>query len=583
MAQEILSRALYPKIDQKIVSEFLRQCGSKELMKKREKEIIFSILHLNDRLILGKMKEKIDECIALECQREVEGHKTEILLLSATLMLHQDMKIKIKNGALQELRPGIESNIRIDCVIGKDGRGWAGFEFTDGPIEDDPFAIEEKFRHALDKAIKSARKNYFHRVGDSVDEVKEFIKVAPCGVEEYYEEDTFCEENITELIRNLKRASLLLSKDEDIEDSSIELEINHNTKYFVNSDGVKTKTIDRDIQITIFATTYVQDGKIEYGEKMLLRGTEQPELAEILSKVIKVRTAIKELKHCKRQPAVDDWPAIVTGLGTIAHESTGHLFEEHPDPDEEGETFRNRSGERVVAPIVTIHDDPTIPGAWGSYVFDDEGVRARKVTLIKDGIVKDMLSSRLTAGRRGAQSNGHARTERFVYVGIGDEETEKEIWGPLGIPVPRMSNLIVELNTHTVDDIEELKRLLIERCKAEGKEYGLILLGFESGAVDPKTGQFTYTPHDAFRLYLDGRLERVRDVLCTFDALEVWSKIEAATRQLEEQRGFCERKEGRIPTSDFAPAVLMRIKTAMAKPKRKRAPLLPKPKQEQQI
>jgi TldD protein len=62
--------------------------------------------------------------------------------------------------------------------------------------------------------------------------------------------------------------------------------------------------------------------------------------------------------------------------------------------------------------IVNVTSDATIPGALGSYGYDDEGVAAQRVDLIRDGVLAGFQTSRETAGKMGAErSNGTMRAE----------------------------------------------------------------------------------------------------------------------------------------------------------------------------
>lgn len=51
-----------------------------------------------------------------------------------------------------------------------------------------------------------------------------------------------------------------------------------------------------------------------------------------------------------------------------------------------------------------IVDNPSIPGAYGSFVWDDEGVRGRKKVLVSNGSL-NLLHTRLTAGNGGIPGN----------------------------------------------------------------------------------------------------------------------------------------------------------------------------------
>lgn len=67
---------------------------------------------------------------------------------------------------------------------------------------------------------------------------------------------------------------------------------------------------------------------------------------------------------------------------------------------------------RYGSELVNINSDATIPGGLGSYGYDDEGVEAQRVDLVREGILVGFQTSRETAARIGAdRSNGTMRAE----------------------------------------------------------------------------------------------------------------------------------------------------------------------------
>ncbi|HVF54062.1 MAG TPA: TldD/PmbA family protein [Actinomycetota bacterium] len=67
---------------------------------------------------------------------------------------------------------------------------------------------------------------------------------------------------------------------------------------------------------------------------------------------------------------------------------------------------------RYASDHINIVSDATTPGALGTYAFDDEGVAAQRVDLIRDGVLVGFQSSRETAAAMGAdRSNGTMRAD----------------------------------------------------------------------------------------------------------------------------------------------------------------------------
>ena len=110
----------------------------------------------------------------------------------------------------------------------------------------------------------------------------------------------------------------------------------------------------------------------------------------------------------------------------------------------------------------TIPPWPSLANTWlsGTYEFDDEGQKARRVDLIQDGVLKTFLMSRLPIASFGA-SNGHGRAQTGR------------------MPTGRQGNLIVT-STKTVPEAE-LRKQLIEEAKKQGKPYGLYFEDISSG------------------------------------------------------------------------------------------------------
>ncbi len=67
-----------------------------------------------------------------------------------------------------------------------------------------------------------------------------------------------------------------------------------------------------------------------------------------------------------------------------------------------------RLGEAIAAPILTVIDDPALPGGLGSRPFDAEGTPARQLTLVEDGVLRAYLTNSEVARALGLENTGHA-------------------------------------------------------------------------------------------------------------------------------------------------------------------------------
>ncbi len=165
------------------------------------------------------------------------------------------------------------------------------------------------------------------------------------------------------------------------------------------------------------------------------------------------------LLHAKTVPAGRS--AIVldpSTAGTLAHESFGH-------GTEADQFVRHRSylqpilGTQVGPEFLSIVDDGSYPGGWGSYYFDDEGTKPRPTYLIDHGRFVGVLNDRTTAAELGGTPTGNARRSDFL----------SRLW-------VRMTNTYIAPGNHSREE-------LIEEAGD-----GLLLEQFTSGVEDPLGG-----------------------------------------------------------------------------------------------
>jgi PmbA protein len=94
-----------------------------------------------------------------------------------------------------------------------------------------------------------------------------------------------------------------------------------------------------------------------------------------------------------------------------------------------------RLGEKVAAETVTIIDDGTLPGLFGSSPFDDEGVRSRRTPIIERGVLKSYLLNSYAARKLGMKTTGNASRGLTGNAGIGHGNfyLEKGVQTPEGM------------------------------------------------------------------------------------------------------------------------------------------------------
>jgi TldD protein len=178
------------------------------------------------------------------------------------------------------------------------------------------------------------------------------------------------------------------------------------TKLFISPSRHMRQELART---SLFLDIIVADGPIMQHSWLSKTGTGGLEITEISEQELAhaCETALRLLSAEKIEPGLYDVVTDPSVSGTIAHESFGHGVELDLFPKGRARAA-DYLNQRVAAPDVQLYDDPTIPGAFASYFFDDEGQLAAPTHILQDGVfvapLSDLMSATFT--RRLRTSNG---------------------------------------------------------------------------------------------------------------------------------------------------------------------------------
>ncbi|HWQ58977.1 MAG TPA: TldD/PmbA family protein, partial [Clostridia bacterium] len=163
--------------------------------------------------------------------------------------------------------------------------------------------------------------------------------------------------------------------------------------------------------------------------------------------------AVGEMRASLRAPEAPygRFPVVIEGgnpSGTFFHECCGHQLETNQPLLDNG-VFLNRLGEKVASEKVTLVDDGTLPGCYGSSKFDDEGMPRQRNVLIENGVLKSYLADRMGSSLLNVPRNACGRREGYAtppaarmsntYVACGGDDPDEMIRGiPQGLFITRM-------------------------------------------------------------------------------------------------------------------------------------------------
>jgi predicted Zn-dependent protease len=368
----------------------------------------------------------------------------------------------------------------------------------------------------------------------------------------------------------IKRLSAAFRKYPEVYYANVVLEVQTSNSRMVSSEGSALVSPNASTRLVMEAQTRADDGmdllRVETFQAPSAAGL--PGEAELAAKIDKMAV---DLSALRKAPVAEpyDGPALLSGRAAAVffHEVLGHRLEGHRQRDEEeGQTFTKKIGQEVLPKFLSVTDDPTtreIAGVKlaGAYEFDNEGSPSQRVEVIKDGVLKNFLMSRMPI-KNFAQSNGHGRNQ------------------PGLMPTGRQGNLIVT-STQTVPDAQ-MRQKLIDEVKKQNKPYGLYFDDIQGGFTLTQRSlpqAFQVLPVIVYKIYADGRPdELVRGVDIVGTPLAALTRILTTGDQPHVFNGVCGAESGHVPVAAVAPSMLFsEMEVQKRAHEHERPPILPPP------
>lgn len=234
---------------------------------------------------------------------------------------------------------------------------------------------------------------------------------------------------------------------------------------------------------------------------------------------------VERIKSLQDELFADDAPSAFVPVvfegggctGTFFHEACGHQLEASGMSD--SSVFRHKMGQKIASDKVTLIDDGTLPGQYGSSKFDDEGMPRQRNVLIENGKLKAFLADRLGALRLGVPRTASGRRQGYGYA-----------------PRSRMSNTFLAAGS---DDPEEMIHSMPE---------GLFVTEIGGGTGGE---EFTLMAQKAFWIK-NGQIDRqVKGAMLLGRGDETMLHIDRVGNQLiyEDGGAFCGADSGLVCTT----------------------------------
>lgn len=333
---------------------------------------------------------------------------------------------------------------------------------------------------------------------------------------------------IEEKIRDLLcMAKAILGYDSRVRGCTIDYLDIAGANYFMNSRGTY---IEQDVlYVWSRVTATAREANILTFSREEIGSTAGYEIFDANSpEEIGEKTAERAISQLKAKPPKGGrYPAVLgpNVVGVFVHEAFGHLAE--ADLTLSGSVLMDKLGEKIASENVTIYDDGTIYGAFGSFKYDDEGVPSQRTLLVKDGVVVNLMHNLETAKKFNAEPTGNARAESFKYA-----------------PIIRMRNTFLEPRDYSFEEL------------LEDVKFGYYLKSFRGGQAN-LDGTFQVGIQEAYEIIHGEIGASVRDVSISGNTLETLFQVDAVGKDFELSPGRCGKGQTAF-VSDGGPHIRVR-------------------------
>ena len=212
--------------------------------------------------------------------------------------------------------------------------------------------------------------------------------------------------------------------------------------------------------------------------------------------------------------------------GVLFHEACGHGLE--ADLVAKGASvYAGKSGQLVASPLVTLVDDGTMPGEWGTLGIDDEGHSTQRNVLIENGVLTDYMYDHIRSRREGRTPSGNGRRQSYQHL-----------------PMVRMTNTFVLDGTDDPSDI------------VAATDHGVYVAKLGGGSVNTATGDFVFGMTEAY-LIENGRITSpLRDGNLTGNGPQVLRDIDMLGNDFAMGGpGTCGKDGQGVPVGDGQPTL----------------------------
>jgi len=433
-----------------------------------------------DRLVLpGQQRPYFIEYRLLDLDERVISAEFGALLTSGTTR-NRFMSVDVRVG-----------NYKLDSSNFLSAEGFRGFLGSTGTvgIDRDYDSLRQDLWLATDQAYKEALDSYSNkqaalRALANAPTVDDFAQEPSVVAVAQRVEPDWTSRNWESEARTV---SAILKNYPELYNSRVTYHLIYATSYIVTTEGTQIRTSRSLAAIEASLGTQADDG-MPLHNYLALYANRPAQLPTADAVRQQLDGKGKELAALRVAPTVKDYdgpmlfePRAAGSLlaqvlapsvtGARPPLSTNSRFEQMMQALGGRSEWMGRIGQRVLPLTVNLTDDPSAEQFQGrdliaSYEVDQDGVRAQKVALVQEGLLKELLMSR-RPGPDFDHSNGHGRSAF------------------LGVPRPMVSNLFFTASNGETPD--NLRKKFLEASKQNGQQWGLLVREMDNPVIASST------------------------------------------------------------------------------------------------
>ncbi|MEF8873116.1 MAG: TldD/PmbA family protein [Candidatus Thermoplasmatota archaeon] len=424
-------------------------------------------------------------------QLEKEGFEYGDIRLGET----ETEVINVKNGAVEAIKNSESRGYGIRAIKG----GWGFASSSD--------FSKKGMKEAIKRALKIASAS--SKVSDSID-LKD-IEIYEDSYTTPHKKDPF-KVGLEEKLDYLMDVDERMEVDDKIKVRKCNFNAWKTMKEFASTEGarIEQKLImtggGLSVNVSDGEDTQKRSYPNSFGGDYNSRGYEFFEDLELLEHAEETAEEGVDLLDAKQCP--EGKMDIILNTNQLAlqvHESCGHPTELDralgTEASYAGTSFLtpDKLGEfRYGSDIVNIVSDATAEGGLGTFGYDDEGVKAKKVDLIRDGMFVGYQASREGGEKVGVEVSGNMRAD-----------------GWQNLPIVRMTNINLEPGDWSKNEI------------VEETDKGIIFDGIKSWSIDDKRLNFQFGTEAGY-LVEDGEIKKlIKNPTYTGMTPEFWKNCNA--------------------------------------------------------